>query len=156
MFFSGPPPVPLLAVLVILILFMMAAFLSRSLPNILCRAQTANFDVPRLTMCVVGVANGRLSLEVMRFNRSRRFFFCRFPEHSPSTSARGRNRLEVLRTVGVKVEEEKLSLVDASNSVENEKLSCRPLDLPVRHSKSISTWSATSHSRHAGHRVRTR
>lgn len=134
----------------------MAAFRNRSLPRILCWAHIANFDVPRLTMCDVGVANGRLSLEVIRFSRSLRFFFCRFPEPSPSTSACGRDLLDVLRTVGVELEEEKLSLVDGSNSVENEKLSCRPLDLPVRHSKSISTRSATFHPRHAGPRVRTR
>ena len=145
-----------LTTLLILILFMMAAFRKRSLPNILCRAQIANFEVPRLTICVVGVANGRLSLEVMRFNRSRRFFFCRLPEPSPSTSACGRNRLDAFRTVGGKVDEEKLSLVDGSSSVENEKLSCRPLDLPVRHSKSISTRSTAFHSRHAGPGDRTR
>jgi len=56
----------------------------------------------------------------------------------------------------MKVEEAKVSLVGSSSSVENEKLSCRPLDLPVRHSKSISTRSAAFHPRHAGPGVKTR
>ena len=90
-------------------------------------------------MCVVGVANGRLSLEVMRFSRSRLFFFCRFPDPSPSTSACDLNRLGDDLAGGGVAGEGKAKVVEEPGSHGNGKLSRRALDLAVRHSKSIST-----------------
>lgn len=148
-FLDRPPSLLPLVVVLILILFMMAAFRSRSLPIDLRRAHVANFEVPRPIMCVVGVANGRLSLDVMRFSRRRRFFFCRLPDPSPSTSACGRTRLFVWSAAGAKVAEEKLSLEGSVIPVEKGKLSRLSLHLTVRHSKSIATKDGIFHYRDA-------
>lgn len=51
-------------------------------------AHAAIFDIPRSTMFEAGAENGRLSLEVMRFNLNLRFFFP--TDVPPSTSASGR------------------------------------------------------------------
>lgn len=82
---------------------MMAAFRSRFLPRAFCFAHRAILEVPRVMMWVGGAENGRLSREVMRLSRSRRFFFRVFSDPSPSMSVTGRDLLtdrerEELRT----------------------------------------------------------
>lgn len=69
----------------------MAAFLNKFLPNAFCFAHNAIFDVPRPIICVGGAEYGRLSREVMRLSRSRRFFLPRCSDPSPSTSVTGRD-----------------------------------------------------------------
>ena len=83
-----------------LTLFMMAAFLNRFLPSAFCFAHNAIFEVPRLMMCVGGDEYGQLRREVMRSSRSRRFFFRKCSDPSPSTSVTGRDLLLTLERVG--------------------------------------------------------
>ena len=101
----------------------------------------ATLDLPRLTMCVVGNAYGRLSLDVIRSSRSLLFFFWTCPEPSPSTSARGRVLFGVLRRSGVdEVDAEgNANVGEGRSSVEKVKRSWLQLGLAVVHWKRIST-----------------
>jgi hypothetical protein len=92
---TGTRPHPLCASLVrisrLRTPFRMAAFLSRFRPSAFCLAHTAILELPRSTILVAGKENCGDNREVIRNNRSRRFFFCTH-ECSPSISATARVR----------------------------------------------------------------
>ena len=71
---------------------MIAAFLSKFLPNALFFPQMASLETPRLTMFEAGCEKGLLSREVIRCSRSLLFFLPSLPP--PSTSERARRRLK--------------------------------------------------------------
>lgn len=71
--------------------FKIAAFRNKFRPRDLCFAHTAILLLPLSTMLVAGCENWGDSREVMRNNRSLRFFFC-IQECSPSISAAARLR----------------------------------------------------------------
>jgi hypothetical protein len=74
--------------------FMMAARLSKDVPVVLGRSCLGHLTLPLLTMYVVGVAKGWLSLDVIKSRRSLLFFFWVLPEPSPSTSQAARCRFK--------------------------------------------------------------
>ena len=105
--------------------FIIAAFRRTSPPSILLLVHLREaLGIPRLTMWVVGVAYGRLSLEVIRFRRSLLFFFCIVPDPSPSTSVFARGLLCLCRMITFVVTSEKASFLNGMSWVKKGKV-CR-------------------------------
>ena len=117
--------------------FIIAAFRRRSPTSILLLVHLREvFGIPRLAMWVVGVAYGRLSLEVMRFRRSLLFFFCIVPDPSPSTSVFARGLLCLCRMITFVVTSEKMSFLDGMSSVKKGKV-CRFAPLLAEYQSNI-------------------